>query len=300
MWTGDWKQHARTELLNTPWSSLRALGQSKVVALTILIPFIGWLIIFNQQVLQWLNVMPVIVGSNALADKSTPSAESLSRLYWTYFGLLLLGLASFLFQILCPTEVRKYADSNDYVEKELEHTTDHRARQYLVENASTSTTRHHDYYFGAAVSPFLIRAYPDVVDREYERFIQDVWHEIDGDSHLETGWDLYADGRHYMYDELGPVIEDESLKTMMDTLKVADFIGVISSELRVHRGVVLSVLAKAPKFKKQTLSTRYAIIDYSKPIWRMTIHILFLLGFISLFWPSVKTILGIIYRAFLI
>jgi hypothetical protein len=60
------------------WSTLRTIGQSRVLSLTILVPFVGYLILFNEHVLSLLTLWPELFGG---AD------AIVGRLYFIYFGL---------------------------------------------------------------------------------------------------------------------------------------------------------------------------------------------------------------------
>ena len=80
------------------WSSLNRLGRSKLVSLTVLVPFLGSLILFNQQLVDWVSLVPELAGSPGASR-----AVTLSRLAYAYFGLSFLGIASFLF--LCSVRL---------------------------------------------------------------------------------------------------------------------------------------------------------------------------------------------------
>lgn len=91
------------------WEALRTLGQSRILALTALVPFIGYMIIFNSNIIHLIQISPDIINfnksSNAISAQDTHSF-TIVRLYITYFGLTLLGLASGLFKLFCPTDVK--------------------------------------------------------------------------------------------------------------------------------------------------------------------------------------------------
>ncbi len=41
-----------------PWSSIRRIGQSRLLSLTIVVPFLGSLLLFNQHVVELLTLSP--------------------------------------------------------------------------------------------------------------------------------------------------------------------------------------------------------------------------------------------------
>lgn len=104
------------------WSALRSLGQSRLLAFTALVPFLGSLILFNQQLVDLLLVSPSLVGSwTGAPDQNSEAASrafTLSRLQLTYFGLCFLGIASFIFAIRCPAEIKRSPTISEYIETE--------------------------------------------------------------------------------------------------------------------------------------------------------------------------------------
>jgi hypothetical protein len=81
------------------WSRLRSIGNSAPARATIVIPLVGYLIIFNEQVLSYLTLSPEIFGK---------SVGISTKLLNIYFGLCFVAIASFLFAWFCPLQIRKY------------------------------------------------------------------------------------------------------------------------------------------------------------------------------------------------
>lgn len=94
------------------WSKLRSLGNSHSVRLSALFPFVGFWILFNDQAHQFLK-LSVLDGD--LAAQGCIAAIWRNKLFFVYFGLLLMGIGSFIYQARCPYVVRKHADWSDYV-----------------------------------------------------------------------------------------------------------------------------------------------------------------------------------------
>jgi hypothetical protein len=74
--------HQINQLANkyVPWTTLREIGNLSAVKLTILLPAIGYLIIFNENVIEYLKLSP------ELGLDSQSSTISI-RLLTIYFGL---------------------------------------------------------------------------------------------------------------------------------------------------------------------------------------------------------------------
>ena len=87
--------------------SLAHLGNLTAVRLTILIPLVGYLIIFNANVVKYLDLAKEFVGISSHHFDSGVSA----KLLLIYFGLCALAAGSVVFSIWCPTEVKHYGTS---------------------------------------------------------------------------------------------------------------------------------------------------------------------------------------------
>lgn len=95
------------------WQALSRVGESSVSKLTVIIPVIGYLIIFNENIAQYLTIkFPSLVNSNPF---------EFSPIYYTYFGLLLFSIATILFNITCPETISSSKDQFDFIEKEYSY-----------------------------------------------------------------------------------------------------------------------------------------------------------------------------------
>jgi hypothetical protein len=94
------------------WSNLRAIGNSSAVKMTIFIPLIGYMVIFNEKILSYIQLSEHIFGKEGL---NGASANVTWRLIWIYFGLSFLAAGSVIYQFFCPNEVKRFATSIDYV-----------------------------------------------------------------------------------------------------------------------------------------------------------------------------------------
>src|SRR5665213_1135089 len=97
------------------WHRLRGIGNSTPAKLTIVIPLVGYLILFNDKLQEWLRLSPSIVGIEAQVSGIEP------RLLVIYFGLCLIASASFVFSCACPLEVKKYVSPEAYIAGEEEY-----------------------------------------------------------------------------------------------------------------------------------------------------------------------------------
>ncbi len=96
------------ELVERPWSDLRGISNSQAAKSTILIPLVGYYIIFNEYLVRWLHLAQQIGGS-------APSDHIPRRVLWLYMGLCSIALGTFIYALRCPPQVKKYGDFSDYV-----------------------------------------------------------------------------------------------------------------------------------------------------------------------------------------
>jgi hypothetical protein len=86
------------------WHALRPVGNSWLVRATVLIPFFGYLIIFNASIAQYFRLISEIEGSTS-ADFGLSVSP---RLFQVYFGLCLLAGASMIYGYACPSIVKQF------------------------------------------------------------------------------------------------------------------------------------------------------------------------------------------------
>ena len=106
--------HARLARRGPFWTALREVGNSPASQAVILVPLIGYWIIFNEY----------IAGHYAnLTGELMPRAQNgpPMRLYWTYLGLCSVAAASALYRLCCPSEVKRYPDAAEYIGSVLSH-----------------------------------------------------------------------------------------------------------------------------------------------------------------------------------
>ena len=96
------------------WETLRIIGNQKIVQLTILIPVIGYYIIFSEQFCTLTTTIKSIdIG---ISCSEYPSQKT----FLLYFGFSFLAFGSLLYSFFCPTLIKKYSDKHEYVKNEKE------------------------------------------------------------------------------------------------------------------------------------------------------------------------------------
>lgn len=107
------------------WTAVRGVGNSSAVRLTIFIPVIGYAIIFNENIVQYLNLSKdIFAGKNIFGRDDVFSTQSAIswRLLSLYFGLCLVAMASLVYAVRCPGLIKNYASATEFVGAVREHT----------------------------------------------------------------------------------------------------------------------------------------------------------------------------------
>ena len=112
------------------------LGQSNAVKLTMIIPFVGYIILFNGHVVSLIN--SVFMMENVTNEEVT----YISNLYFIYFGLTALGIATLIFQLLCPPLIKEYTSVRTYVESNIDFITEHRLVSLCNHIDNINTEKH--------------------------------------------------------------------------------------------------------------------------------------------------------------
>jgi len=97
------------------WSKVRSVGNSVPARASLIVPFIGYLLLFNEHARGILKLSYPFLENRGQTNIDLAIHE-VSSLYWTYFGLLSFGIASILYQIFCAAEVKDYANQNQYID----------------------------------------------------------------------------------------------------------------------------------------------------------------------------------------
>ena len=105
------RQRLMLKNMSPKWTSLRSLGNSNLARLSILVPIIGYWIIFNEKIISFVTLAREFGDKQVLNDVSHVPWQ----LFWTYYGLLFIGIATGVYQLFCPLEIKKYESATDYV-----------------------------------------------------------------------------------------------------------------------------------------------------------------------------------------
>jgi hypothetical protein len=77
-----------------PWDKIRGLGNSPIAKITGLIPVLGSILVFNYSFLAFLTFTEL-------------TSIPLVRIHLIYYGACLIGVASVVYALFCPTRIKK-------------------------------------------------------------------------------------------------------------------------------------------------------------------------------------------------
>lgn len=130
-----------------PWENIRKIGQSKLLSLTIFIPILGYMILFNEHVVHIFELSKDLfydfaTSTKRISDQQNHVSEgNRTRLFYFYFGFTFLGLGSLLYQIFCPSLIKDYGSDRIFIREEVSLMTEKRFRlvlSFLDQNGETS------------------------------------------------------------------------------------------------------------------------------------------------------------------
>lgn len=112
-----------------------------------IVPFVGYLILFNKH----------FVESVAFRCIDLPCNEQIlfPKLYYLYFGLTFFGIASFLYQLRCDSRIKRFGNAEDYVLSVREITTDSDLYKYqrIIDDLVGDSAATTDFLTGQLADP---------------------------------------------------------------------------------------------------------------------------------------------------
>ena len=93
------------------WDTLRAIGNSRIVQLSALVPFIGYILLFGESTAHLFHM----VGGHVTTGIGLWDRLLETTVYFLYFGLFAMGIGALAYQMFCPDIVKKYPDAESFI-----------------------------------------------------------------------------------------------------------------------------------------------------------------------------------------
>jgi hypothetical protein len=103
-------QRVSEMLFNVPWSKLKSLRHPKLGRLALLIPIFGYLILFNENIVKYLNLV------SSLITKTSYDVGVSPRLLLIYSGLCMISVAVAIYSAFCPSQVTHYGNVSAFAQ----------------------------------------------------------------------------------------------------------------------------------------------------------------------------------------
>jgi len=110
----NWQPEAwRFRTIN--WHLLRGFGQSVPAAISMLTPFIGYIVLYHAEIEKYLGGMGGLIEQQVSPDQCAAWMSFSMRLNLVYCGLLLLGIGTIAYRIFAPDTIKMARNISDYV-----------------------------------------------------------------------------------------------------------------------------------------------------------------------------------------
>lgn len=250
----------------TRWSTLAKVGSTPAMKLTVFVPLIGLFLLFNQAVESAL-LWPTFF----LKDLRLPSDTALpgQNLYFTYFGLCLLGLGSVLYAAFCPREISDQPNIGRYVVD--------------TPSAGSSVIAKDDFrtvldlrFAKQLIEPGLI-----------EKPRLDYPAELEGDF-------------HNLMEELYSAAEVSDVDGMPEVMLASGYLDYTQLAIRVWHNIraewafTLPFYNVAPKFARDLAFLKFKSLDYTRFAIRNMVAAIYAIGFVLVLKPTLHVFLLLI------
>ncbi|MER8930537.1 hypothetical protein [Mesorhizobium sp. M0859] len=296
------------------WSKLAAIGNSNLVRLTILVPFFGSVILFNEQISSLFRYSDdFLVDIGVSPDSLSKDKFAISRLYFFYFGLSFLGLGAFLYSLRCPEEIREIPSVKDFVfaQESLHSPVITKSNfRYILESHGNILERSSS---GDAIGFPKKLKYPPNVEYVIYNLGHELFHSFD------WNWNNDDDDDEAPPEPISPP-EDESgsaprqgkgfgddpdAVTWDGTLKynyvmgsgypnIDQMLSDLYDNPKVIWAFTIPFLRHALNFSKDIAFTKFIILDNSRPFTRLFVAFFYSSGFIILFIPTGETFIRLL------
>lgn len=258
------------------WSSLSSIGNSHIAKLTILMPIIGYLILFNENVVELLRTVIPLNGFQG--DKGILEYLHSKGLYFLYFGLLIFGVGVAIYNINVPRQIKKFP----YVE------------EYIISMEGIGTPN------------LIIGSFNNVVGMYFQNNDEESrspMFEADGIGFpLDARWDL-----HRLIEEIFRSMDvDENIDwptedrmgsrffTGSGYIKTDAILEAMSSGRRIDQAFRYDVYAVAVEKSKDIFYIEHKALEYNFPKTRLVILFLYIFGMLLTVFPTIIVSLIII------
>lgn len=236
----------------------------------------------------------------------SPKEASLIRLKLTYFGLCFVGIASFMFTLMCPAAVKRYASSAEYIRGDEPLFTGPQIEEAAGTNISNFLNRSRETEYGreptfSCPQPLLQQTYVFLGEiatlmlkrqEEEEKLHREIHHEdeaqpfeVQNETEEEQAERWAREEKYFLWSRHSPGADVDKI------------LNLINSGSRADQGIYYRMSSIGREFPADTMSLSYFWQDYSRPLVRSIISLVFMGGFTLLSIPTIFTFLSVLRQA---
>jgi hypothetical protein len=279
------------------WSSLAKIGQSWPAKLTILVPFLGYLLLFNENTEMIFRFSDFFLKDIGVDSVTEPSKFATKNLYLTYFGACAFGVGSILFSMFCPYEVKRYDGIMDYVDNvQLDNTP-------VLAKSNLQTVL--DGYFSMeredGGSVIKSSEYPHDLESDFYNLISEMFQDTersDVDPLSNDAVDSNTNSQLAEYESASAEgdKDDGSMHDFYSSLysgsgypNIEEIARLVWSSPKVVWAFTQPFRSLSPKYAKDIAFVKYKGLNYQNFKTRILIMLFYTIGFILLSIPTIIT-----------
>lgn len=254
------------------WSTLAKVGSLPVIRLTVLVPLVGIVLLFNEQVVTLLSLSQAFLKDIGVSEGSD---FSINNLYFTYFGLCFLGVGSVVFAFCCPEDINGSGKLMDYVIASAN------ARNSVLAKNNLEVVLYFYYKYlrdDTGCQHKQSPEYPKHLDTDFQNLMQALSNAAQRDDceDLSPYPEITATG----YPNYHSVAE------------------ALKKRTAAHKVYWIPLWDAAPSVGEDIAFLKFKTLDYSMFWARISISVLYFFGFIILSVPTVKVFFLVIGHVF--
>lgn len=268
-----------------------------------LVPFLGTLLLFNHAVLDAIRIPEELMSAWGMHLTISSKDASLIRLKLTYFGLCFVGIASFIFTLMCPEAVKRYASSAEYIRgdeplftgPQIEEATGTTISNFIHRSRETEYGREPTF---SCPEPLLRQTYVFLGEvatlmltrqEEAERLHREKHPEIElqpiatpNETEEERIYRQEQEEKYFLWGRHSPGA---------DVDKILD---LIHNGSRADQRLFYTLGAISREFPADAMSLSYLWQNHSRPLVRLIISLIFFSGFTLLAIPTFFTFVSVL------
>lgn len=260
------------------WSALTTIGQSYFVRLTIIMPFVGYAILFNSHIQEYFVVSRDHVSDiySGIVSDNVVERMSISRLNFLYFGLVFVGFASSLYALFSPREIKSHPLPADYINYTSPIATDNLTRTALDRVFSAFMMANSDEE-RSPLSSLASLSFPDMAAQRVHSLVSDIYHKATGERDDPDDDPMWDDTIHVeLYTGSGYLMTDIIIEKL-------------HNNRRFEWNFTQPMIDTAMEYKKDIFYIEHLVLDYSRFRLRCLVALLYGIGFTLLLIPTIET-----------